>query len=91
MLNYLQSSVYALTMPLIWPFLFVNLLCKITKNSILLPVDFKTCDSDTDWRDLHVFISKVALPVSSLYRSVKNGENIGINAENKLINGLEIN
>ena len=31
------------------------------------------------------------LPVLSLYRSEKNGENIGIIVENKLINRLEIN
>ena len=30
------------------PFLFVNVSCKITKNPTLLPVDFKTHDSDTD-------------------------------------------
>ena len=38
-----------------------------------------------------MFISKVDLPVLSLYRSEKDGENIGIIVENKLINGLEIN
>ena len=38
-----------------------------------------------------MFISKVDLPVSSQYRSEKDGENIGIHVENKLINGLEIN
>ena len=31
------------------------------------------------------------LPVSSLYRSEKDGGNIGIIVENKLINGLEMN
>ena len=66
MLNYLWSSVYALTVPLILPFPFVNASCKITKNPTLLPVGFKTRDFDTDWRDLHVFISKVDLPVLSL-------------------------
>ena len=60
-LNYLLSSVYALTMPLILPLRFVNLSCKITKNPTRLPVVFKTHDSDTDWRDLHAFISKVDL------------------------------
>ena len=40
-----------------------------------------------------MFISKVDLPVLSLCRSEKDGENIGIIVENKLtsINGLEIN
>ena len=33
----------------------------------------------------------VDLPVSSQYRSEKDGENIGITVENKHINGLEIN
>ena len=47
MLNYLSSSVYALTVPLILPSLFVSLLCEI-KNLKLFPVDFKTCDFDTD-------------------------------------------
>ena len=82
MLNYLQSNVYALTVLLILPYLFVNLLCKITKNPILVPVDFNTRDSDTDWCDLHAFIY---LHVSSQYRSEKDGENIGIIVENKLI------
>ena len=91
MLNHLRSSVYALTVPPILPLLFVILSCKITKNPKRLPVDFKPRDSDTDWRDLHAFISKVDLPVSSLYRSENDGENIRIIVENKLINGLEIN
>ena len=39
---------------------------------------------------MHVFISKVDLPVSSQYRSEKDGENFGIIVANKLINGLEI-
>ena len=56
------------------------------------------------YRKLSIFIpqmwSKVALrcqsfqvdlPVLSQYRSEKDGENIGIIDENKLINGLEIN
>ena len=60
MLNYLQSSVYALTVPLILSLIFINLSCKVTKNPTLLPVDFKTQDSDTGRRDLHLFISKVA-------------------------------
>ena len=34
---------------------------------------------------------KADLPVSSLYRSEKDGENIGILVENKHINGLEVN
>ena len=74
MLNYLLSSVYALTVPLFLPVLFFNLSCKITKNPTLLPVDFKTRDSDR-LTCLHAFISKVDLPVSSLYRSEKDGEN----------------
>ena len=69
-------------MPLILPSLFVNSSCKITKNPTLVPVDFKTHDFDTGWHDLHVL---------SQYRSEKDGENIGIIVENKLINGLEIN
>ena len=73
------------------PSLFVNLSCKITNKPTLLPVDFKNCDFETNWRDLHAFISKVDLPVSSQYRSEKDCENIGIIIENKLINGLEIN
>ena len=39
MLNYLGSSVYALTVPLILLSLLSNLLCKIAKNPTLLPVD----------------------------------------------------
>ena len=92
MLIYLQSSVYALTVPLILPLLFVNLSCKITKNPTRLPVDFKTRDSDTDCHDLYAFISKVRLPVLFLYRTEKDGENIGlIIVENKPIDGLEVN
>ena len=34
---------------------------------------------------------KADLPVSSLYRSEKDGENIGILVENKHINRLEVN
>ena len=56
MLNYLRSSAYTLTLSLILLSLFINLSCKITKNPTLLPVDFKTHDFDTDWRDLHAFI-----------------------------------
>ena len=37
-----------------------------------------------------MFISKVDLPVSSQYRSEKDGENNGIIVENKHMNGLEI-
>ena len=48
-----------MTVSLILPSQFVNLSCKITRNPTLLPVDFKTRDFDTDWRDLHAFISKV--------------------------------
>ena len=59
MLNYLRSRVYALTVSLILPILFDNVSCKISKNPTLLPVDFKTLDSDSDWRDLYAFISKV--------------------------------
>ena len=48
MLNYLpSSSVYTLTVPLILPYLFVNLSCKI-KNMTLLPVDFKIRDFDAN-------------------------------------------
>ena len=36
-----------------------------------------------------MFISKVDLPVSSLYRSEKDGENISIIVENKPLNGLQ--
>ena len=39
---------------------------------------------------MHAFISMVDLPVSSQYRSEKDGKNIGITVENKHINGLEI-
>ena len=40
MLNYIRSSVYSLTVPLILLSLFSNLSCKMAKNPILLPVDF---------------------------------------------------
>ena len=73
------------------PSLFIIVLCKLTANPRFLPVDFKTRDFDTDWRDLHAFIITVVLPVSSQYRSEKDEENIGIIVENMLINGLEIN
>ena len=38
-----------------------------------------------------MLISKVGLPVLSLYRSEKDGENIEIIVENTLIKGLKIN
>ena len=42
MFNLLQSSVYALTVPLILHFtLFIKSLCKITKNPTLFTTDFK--------------------------------------------------
>ena len=47
MLNPLQSSVYALTVPFILISSFHQLSCKITMNPTLLPVDFKTQDFDT--------------------------------------------
>ena len=38
-----------------------------------------------------MFIANVDLPVSTQYRSEKDGKNIGIIVENKLVNVLEIN
>ena len=43
-----------------------------------------------DWREPLALISRSDLPVSSLYRSGKDGEDIGIIFENKHENGLEI-
>ena len=60
-------------------------------NLTLLPVDFKIQGFDTLLTDLHALVSTADLPVSSLYRSQKDGEIIGIVIENKHINRLEIN
>ena len=48
MLNYLRSSVYALTGSLILSSVVVDLSFKITKKARLLPVGFKSRDFYTD-------------------------------------------
>ena len=61
--------------------LFINLLCKIT-NPTILPLDVKT-------HDFEIRLT-ADLPVSSLYRSEKDGEYMEIIVENEHIDVLRV-
>ena len=92
MLNYLRSSVYALTVPLIFLSIFSKLLCKITKTPTPLPVDFKDLQ-DCQLTDMcRMLLFQWMTRLCRLYIGKRKMEKIlELIVENKHIHELEIN